>query len=151
MSKHTPTPWNCDTAEIGTFVRFEGLILAKMRELEGIDHKANAARIVACVNAMAGIEDPQMLRDDWEATKHLNLNAYKEVSQERDELRKQCEQLKEEVIRWIQVRDSLREQLEKLGTLAHEMVYYKVQNNQQEQEFRGRINALIGISAGGAQ
>lgn len=58
MNKHTPGPWNSDTTDIGTFVRFEGLILAKMRELEGINHEANAKRIVECVNVLEGIDNP---------------------------------------------------------------------------------------------
>lgn len=56
--KHINEPWNFSTTDIGTFIIHEGLILAKVRELEGIDHKANAARIVDCVNAMAGKDDP---------------------------------------------------------------------------------------------
>lgn len=59
-TQHTPEPWNTVSDPImGTLVRQEGLILAKMRKLEGIDHEANAERIVACVNACKGIEDPE--------------------------------------------------------------------------------------------
>ncbi len=58
--KHTPEPWDFNSDKIlGTVIRSEGLILSKMRVLEGIDHEANAARIVECVNAMANIENPK--------------------------------------------------------------------------------------------
>jgi hypothetical protein len=57
---HTPEPWNTVSDPImGTLIRKEGLILAKMRKLEGINHEANAARIVACVNACADMENPR--------------------------------------------------------------------------------------------
>ncbi len=69
MSKptHTPEPWNsvfnpwkaAFDPQLDVFVRDKnGLILAKMRELDGVDHQANASRIVECVNAMEGIENP---------------------------------------------------------------------------------------------
>lgn len=85
MKKHTPGPWNIDTAHIGTFIKFEGLILAKMRELEGIDHEANAKRIVECVNLLEGIENPT---EYIEGCKIVSTEFFA-VSKENEKLRSQ--------------------------------------------------------------
>lgn len=78
---HTPEPWNSVfNPALDVFVRDKnGLILAKMRAIDGIDHQANAARIVECVNAMEGIEDPSNLRATWDAIKELELDKYIEL------------------------------------------------------------------------
>jgi hypothetical protein len=60
MSKHTPGPWRAD--------EFVGCIFdpdGKPIMTGGIGHReawANAARIVACVNALEGIDDPAAAR-----------------------------------------------------------------------------------------
>lgn len=56
-AKYTPTPWNYTEDDTDTYVRQGGLILARMRR----DYTpiANASRIVECVNALAGIENPR--------------------------------------------------------------------------------------------
>lgn len=60
--KHTPEPWNSISDSLfGTLVRSEGLIIARVRENEFINHEANAERIVACVNACAGIPNEVLL------------------------------------------------------------------------------------------
>lgn len=41
-----------------------------------INDRADADRIVSCVNSMAGIEDTQKHRDTWEAVKMLRLDEY---------------------------------------------------------------------------
>lgn len=84
--QHIKEPWISNTTSIGTFIIHEGLIIAKMRELEGIEHRANADRIVACVNAMAGIEDPAQMREMWDIVKHLELDAYPVLKEKTDTL-----------------------------------------------------------------
>ena len=63
MSKHTPEPWvigfpppNGEQA-IGDK---SGLMTAIATSGYGVDTKANANRIVSCVNACAGMEDPAL-------------------------------------------------------------------------------------------
>lgn len=56
-TKHTPEPWNWTTGDNEVYVRQGGLILAKMRK--DYTPKENAARIVACVNALAGKPHPE--------------------------------------------------------------------------------------------
>lgn len=46
----------------------------------------NAKRIVACVNALEGIEDPQKHRETWEAIKQLELDAYHSLKERYDQL-----------------------------------------------------------------
>ena len=69
MSKHTPGPW---TIKHG-YVVSGGITVAKVLQSTGPqdeygdrtpieNHEANAERIVACVNAMDGIEDPEHFR-----------------------------------------------------------------------------------------
>lgn len=77
--KHSPEPWEAGwgrgvtgaTCPTGapfcggrkwpfTIIRkgFEVLAVLPMQEDQTESHEANAARIVACVNALAGVEDP---------------------------------------------------------------------------------------------
>lgn len=56
---------------------------------------ANAARIVACVNAMAGIENPEKFRETWEAIKHLELDAYQQLKEKFDSLIFQVSKVRE--------------------------------------------------------
>ena len=58
MSKHTPEPWFSDSEHVGSSVSDrlnDGWFAAKCL---GPDRVENARRIVACVNACAGMEDP---------------------------------------------------------------------------------------------
>lgn len=60
---HTPEPWHCKEL-IGVTERGWSLFYTHSHGTKRVDEyngeftKANAARIVACVNAMAGIADP---------------------------------------------------------------------------------------------
>lgn len=67
--KHTPGPWDYDASgKIGVGFRDGGILLAEARRQEDVPWEpkgnggatavANAARIVACVNACEGIADP---------------------------------------------------------------------------------------------
>jgi len=55
MSEYTPEPWE---NHIGTIESESGWHIASCVTTNGGKATANAARIVACVNAMAGIDDP---------------------------------------------------------------------------------------------
>lgn len=57
--KNSPTPWEFINEEIaGPIILSRGLIIAKMRMVDGISHELNGERIVECVNAFEGIEYP---------------------------------------------------------------------------------------------
>ena len=60
MSKHTPGPW---TQMICTDLRPQvtnknGLQIVRASGDPSMDHEANASRIVECVNALDGIDNP---------------------------------------------------------------------------------------------
>ena len=60
-SKHTPEPWRENSQGDAEYIYSErhGAIATIPHDgLHRDEHKANAARIVACVNAMKGISDP---------------------------------------------------------------------------------------------
>lgn len=64
--KHTPEPWRENSqgdAEHIYCERHGAIATIPHGGLNRDEHKANAQRIVACVNAMAGIEEPQAFRD----------------------------------------------------------------------------------------
>ena len=71
-AKHTPEPWFLHPASgsehtIGGYIsndldRRGAPPICDIRGFAGLPHKDNADRIVACVNACAGIEDPAELR-----------------------------------------------------------------------------------------
>lgn len=65
MSKYTPEPWALheseSTASFGLYhgKKYIGIGTCQSRISYLPEDRANAARIVACVNACAGIEDPE--------------------------------------------------------------------------------------------
>lgn len=64
MTEHTKEPWKIGTPPpngeqtIGTY---DGLMVAVSTTGAGVNAEANARRVVACVNAMAGIDDDNVL------------------------------------------------------------------------------------------
>lgn len=77
--KHTPGPWR-----IRTDLPQPVIVSESGQYVVAIPSEVNAARIVACVNAMEGIQNPKKFRENWEAVKHLELDKYhnlKEVIQ----------------------------------------------------------------------
>ena len=86
---------------------------------------ANAERIVACVNAFDGIEDP----------KHF-INQTNKLQEEHIELRSEIKRL--------------REQINQLENLAHEIVTVNCKQHVAP-SWRGKINAILGNNAGGGQ
>lgn len=89
---HTLEPWFFDDLEmkIKGSGDIEGRtvianVSSRMDYSRGMNTQcANAERIVDCVNAMEGIQNPKNLRETWEAVKHLELDKYhnlKEVIQ----------------------------------------------------------------------
>lgn len=87
---HTPEPWRfdenkCPNLYLGTIevdkgeVKFIASVYTTMHAKNGNDTaRANAKRIVACVNAMQGIEDPASF---MEIVKQLELDAYQELKE----------------------------------------------------------------------
>ncbi|MBA4155058.1 hypothetical protein [Flavobacterium sp.] len=87
MSKtnHTPEPWKTKENFITSI---DGLFISSLHGSGTLKSEdiANAKRIVECVNAMAGIESPQKLRETFEKVRYLKLDAYTEIKAERDNL-----------------------------------------------------------------
>lgn len=92
-NKHTPEPWTIEN---------ETQVCNDFYELANVNEIADAARIVTCVNALAGIDDPER----WvEMTKEkiLELNMAQvqlsTVTKERDELLAEVRRLTESMRR----------------------------------------------------
>lgn len=87
MSKtnHTPEPWK---AKENHLLSLTGTFIGNMHSAATslAQDRFNAQRIVQCVNAMAGIEDPNKLRQTFEKVRYLKLDAYPEMKAERDQL-----------------------------------------------------------------
>lgn len=100
---HTPEPWICDLAS--EFIMdgdqpWSEAICQFFNEQEGpFENKdANAARIVACVNAMAGVEDPERFRKERDEF----LAALKELV----ELKETSEKIKARAQAFITAKDN---------------------------------------------
>jgi hypothetical protein len=63
------------------------------------ESKITTERIAACLNAMNGIEDPQNLRDTWDAIKHLELDAHQKCNSRLNAALEEIGQLKNEIER----------------------------------------------------
>lgn len=57
-AKHTPEPWSVHSKRVWTVEDDCGDPVAGTFAREEVENIANSSRIVACVNAMAGIDDP---------------------------------------------------------------------------------------------
>lgn len=91
-TKHTQEPWKVDESRPHLIVlpeKSEAGEGSKYVVCGGGKNEVNAARIVECVNAMAGIEKPQEFMG---VVKKLELDAYQRVAAERDELKKVLEE-----------------------------------------------------------
>lgn len=76
MSKptHTPEPWRIRTDLPQPVIASES-----GQYVVAIPSEVNASRIVECVNAMAGIDNPSNHRATWDAIQHLELDKYQEL------------------------------------------------------------------------
>lgn len=101
-TKHTPGPWEIiDDSSFICKKESDSHVFPKIicrffdsYEEQYKNTEANAARIVACVNAMDGIDDPQKLRQAWEICKQLELDQAQKYKEQRDELLFALTQLK---------------------------------------------------------
>ena len=61
MSEYTPEPWRVGRYHYSDVVECQSgnILLSKTEELDNATGIANARRIVACVNACAGMADPE--------------------------------------------------------------------------------------------
>lgn len=71
-AKHTPEPWTFRESDNDILIRRDNPWAAEDAFIaiiprEGDADRANAARIVSCVNACAGIADPEAVKDLLEA------------------------------------------------------------------------------------
>lgn len=134
--KHTPTPWHIseDGPHIIDAPTLKGLAGACGAMFKGEDEPneedvANAERIVTCVNAFDGIENPQHYIDEMK-------KLHKEYIHEAIELRSENKRL--------------REQIDQFEKLAHDIVS-KHCNLEVTPGLRRQINDIIGIKVGGAK
>jgi len=88
--KHSETPWIIAHKTDGTPVicyKSSSIIHTGIAIISNpIAADENAKRIIDCVNAMEGIEDPIKMRETWDIVKQLELDAYKKVREENDHL-----------------------------------------------------------------
>lgn len=73
---HTPEPWRIRTDLPQPVIASES-----GQYVVAIPSEINASRIVACVNAMEGIEDPKKHRETWNEIQHLELDKYKNLKE----------------------------------------------------------------------
>lgn len=53
--------------------------------LDEREQRTYSRRIVSCVNALEGIEDPIKMRETWDVVKELELDAFHKLKQEHDQ------------------------------------------------------------------
>ena len=90
-TKHTPEPWQIKGINSIIILDERDYPICLLNYEDGllIDNAfENSKRIVSCVNAMAGIEDPQKLREAWEAVKLLELDQAQKYKEQRNTLLK---------------------------------------------------------------
>lgn len=90
----------------------DGSYICRITELD--EDTRIAERIVSCVNAMDGIEDPKKLREAWEVCKDLELDSYHKLKAEHDKLFSSFKDTIEHVERLENIQDKLMKQREEV-------------------------------------
>lgn len=105
--KHSKEPWYTVQHASGnpTLIHANGKHLAECWSLDKeISSSANAARIVACVNACAGLDNPEQIRSMYEQMKtglyKLENHRIGKLMYERDELLRLVTLFREDYERW---------------------------------------------------
>jgi hypothetical protein len=88
MSKHTPGPWVAHVSKADEFTSNDVMLIRSQEPLYGVAgieierdvDEANAARIVACVNACEGIEDPSVVPEMLAALKSAHYWICSDIS-----------------------------------------------------------------------
>lgn len=105
MAKHTPEPWINSSLEIGSFPIMGIKIVSRVSGNSYEEAKANADRIVSCVNACVDIDYPEKfipaIRSEMKQIRETiganeNESTYDEVARlkyQRDQLLEQLEKL----------------------------------------------------------
>lgn len=124
-TKHTPEPWYVDNQTafpeiVGSDAHVSEIWSTGDNELD----QANASRIVACVNAMAGIENPKKFRETWEAIKHLELDAYYKAEEKISKLEKTLEYKDKQLETILKVTDLQLEKIKAIETLIGQIDGY---------------------------
>jgi len=65
---HSPEPWRTETSPEGRWVEIYSAPKPAVEDVAQASGLANAARIVACVNALAGTEDPEAFIEGLRST-----------------------------------------------------------------------------------
>lgn len=95
MSKHTPEPWvfphDLSNTSEANAIRSGNVIITKLAAYEFYgpsveEANANAARIVACVNALEGIDDVQSWVNDKRKQYHEHLVTRQQLAETRKAL-----------------------------------------------------------------
>ncbi len=136
MGNHTKTPWRFDLLSMrikGSGDVDQRTVIAnlspKMDYSRGMTTQcANANRIVSCVNAMDGIEDPQHYIDEM---KRLHESYIRETIELRNENK------------------YLNQQVSQLEATAHHVINYIPEL--EKPGWRVKVNAILGIAAGGGK
>lgn len=87
--KHTPTPWSLahktDGTPVITKITGNTLQVVACCDLHKSVDLRNANRIIQCVNALEGFEDPIKMRETWDVVKELELDSFHKLKQEHDQ------------------------------------------------------------------
>lgn len=77
---HTPGPWKIYNKSI---MSESGRVIFKTTNNNREPNLtfSDALRIVDCVNAMEGIDNPKNLRETWDAVQHLELDKYHKLKE----------------------------------------------------------------------
>ena len=110
---YTPTPWRFEKNH-----SFQDFRIFYGNEMIGVVFtEADAIRIIECVSAMEGIDDPKTHKAMWEAVKQLKLDAYYKTKQRLDNALEEIGDLKNE-------REKIRKQLDTSAKALGGIVYH---------------------------
>lgn len=88
---HTPEPWEIRGNRLFVPDTYKSIATVEVQKIgygvEDVEGKANASRIVACVNAMAGITDPQAFRDSVDKLTELTKEAAEMIRQREERIK----------------------------------------------------------------
>jgi len=125
--KHTPEPW----IQMGTEIADDGY--EHIAVINGITdnelNEANAKRIVECVNACAGMEEPKLEIESLKLANKLLEVSKSELTEERDDLSECTKDMSEHVVLIEKLNSKLLTQRDELAEALHSLIQTVITEN----------------------
>lgn len=123
---YTQEPWRVEYKHTGVYIfsNDPNLLILSMSHTQSTQKCVdNATRIVSCVNAMNGIENPL---EFMESAKKINWKIIDDLKSDRDQLLSLCEEIVSELNSKVESLNIDHQKLDKMIEDGNEPIYFRI-------------------------